>query len=113
MLNPYRSTRNGLIINYDDPVNMVWHYHEFIQCNTGKMLRNFLPALSGENTGIVQFHSVVDDFSGQILPIAGTYGRKIGTGLRIIVTLQPVAVLPNRFCHRFSYNFSYILSNQL
>ena len=72
----------------NNPMHMIGHHHEFIQCNLRKMLGYRTPAFFYDLTRCIQHHNPINNFPKQRHPVMGANGNKIGPSLWIIIPLQ-------------------------
>jgi hypothetical protein len=76
------------IINDDDSMCVIRHNDEFSNGYIGEMLGDFIPALKGNDSDIIQLHFSIDTGSEKVLPVVGADGYEIGTRIAVIISLE-------------------------
>ncbi len=83
-----RSAHWGIIINHNDPMHVIGHDAEFIQCHIRSELGSLVPFLQGNLAQGIQPHHPVNDPAEQPFPLVGIHGDEVRAGLGVIVSLQ-------------------------
>lgn len=88
MNRPYGVILTTVPRDHDNPVEMIWHNGKFIQNNIAVMIDQIEPNPGNNIPGGIRYHPPGFDFTEQMFPVLYTGRDEIGTGPRIIVSLQ-------------------------